>query len=102
MITPYLILPNLIMVFVFILRYRFLPPQIPLFYSHYASEEQLADVYYIFIIPILTNIFFLINNYFGKKFFPENYLIQKIFFYLNIFLMISATVLFLRIILLVT
>ena len=102
MSIKYLILLDLLLIFVFIVRLRSLPPQIPLFYSRFSSEEKLADLYLIFLLPILTNIFFFVNNFFEKKFFPENYLIHKIFFYLNLFLIISAAILFLRIIFLVT
>lgn len=102
MSIKYLILLDLLLIFVFILRFRFLPPQIPLFYSRYLSEDQLADLYFIFLLPILTNIFFFVNNFFEKKFFSENYLIHKIFSYLNLFLIISTAILFLRIIFLVT
>lgn len=102
MTINYLIFSDLIMIFFFILRYQSLPPQIPLFYSHLKGENQLADLWYIFFLPILINIFYFVNDYLKKNFFSDNYLVHKILTYLNLFLITSGLVLFLRIILLIT
>lgn len=98
----WLVLSNVAMILVFILRFNTLPPQIPLFYSRPAGEEQLADLWMIFILPFLLNFFYFFNQYVEQKFFSDNSLIRKIFYYFNIALMIIITFIFIRIIFLVS
>jgi len=97
-----LFLSNLIMTLFFILNFNRLPPQIPLFYSKTWGENQLADLFMIFLLPFFLNLFFFLNNFIYANFFSENILVKKIVDYLNIFLMIIIPIIFLRIIFLVT
>jgi hypothetical protein len=93
---------NILMIIFFLLRFSSLPLQIPLFYSKPWGEDQLADSWLIFILPLMMDIFFYLNLYFYKKFFSENPFVKKIIDYLNLFLIISLTLIFIKIIFLVT
>ena len=93
---------NAIMILSFILRYKTFPPQIPLFYTHSIGEEQLGEWWMIFLLPLLLNVFALMNRFIYKKFFPSNTFIAKTIYYLNLFLMISITLIFIKIVLLVS
>jgi hypothetical protein len=97
-----LVLSNIAMILVFILRFNTLPPQIPLFYSRPTGEEQLADLWMIFILPFLLNFFYFLNQYLENKLFSDNPLIKKIFYYFNIVLMIIISLVFIRIIFLIS
>jgi len=100
--TISLFFANLLMLFIFILKLNRLPPQIPLFYSHLFGEDQLGDLWMIFILPFFLNFFFFLNNLFYKKFFCDNLLVKKIVDYVNLFLIIIIPLIFLRIIFLVS
>jgi hypothetical protein len=93
---------NLLMLATFLIRINTLPPQIPLFYSLPWGENQLADTWWIFILPICLNLLFFLNNYLYKKFFSDNELVKKIFYYLNLFLIVSFTLIFIKIIFLIS
>lgn len=93
---------NVLMVAVFLLKLGSMPPQIPLFYTHSWGETQIADFWMIFLIPALANTLFFVNDYFYKKFFVGNELVKKIFEYINVFLIASFTLIFIKIIFLVS
>ncbi len=97
-----LILSNIVMIFVFLIKLDHLPPQIPLFYSRPWGEEQLADWWMILYLILVLNTLFFLNNYIEKKFFADNQLIAKIFTYLNFFLIITVTFIFIKIIFLIS
>jgi hypothetical protein len=44
-------------------KFSQLPPKIPLFYSRAWGEEQLAEVHYIFGLPIMSLIVLVVNNF---------------------------------------
>ncbi len=90
---------NFLMLLFFFLKIKTLPPQIPLFYSYFPPENQLTDLWLIFIIPIMMNLFFFINIYLTKKLFLDNYLVNKISHYLNYFILSGFTFAFIKIIL---
>ncbi|MCX7955747.1 MAG: hypothetical protein N2593_01390 [Patescibacteria group bacterium] len=98
-----LIIVNLLMFLIFFLRLNLFPPQIPLFYTKPEGELQIAESWMIFLIPFLLNLFFFINNYILNNFFLNEELpIRKIFFYLNLFLIIGFFLIFIKIIFLIT
>ena len=97
-----LILANLAIVLVFFLKFQTLPPQIPLFYSKPPGEDQLTDTWFILILPLLMNVLFFLNNFIYRRFFNKNEFVQKIFYFVNLFLIISFTLIFAKIIFLVT
>lgn len=98
----FLIFGNILMIASFIFKFNFLPPQIPLFYNRPLGESQLADTWMIFLIPFILNILYIVNNYLENKIFLKNYLIKKVFKYLNFFLIITFTLIFIKIIFLIS
>ena len=93
---------DILMVVTFLLKFKTMPPQIPLFYSQLWGENQLADSLIIFILPIFMNFLFFINQYIFNKFYAENVFIKNIFYYLNLFLIVSFTLIFIKIIFIVS
>jgi len=91
-----------LMIITFLLKFSRLPPQVPLFYSQLWGEGQLADTWLIFLLPVFLNLLFFLNNYLFIKFYSDNVLIKKIFYYLNLFLIFSFTLIFIKIIFLVS
>ena len=97
-----LILANLIMLGVLLLRFNLLPPQIPFFYSKPPGEDQLADTWIILLLPALMNFLYILNNFIYRKYFKQNDLLKKIFYYLNLFIIISFTLILIKIIFVIT
>ncbi len=93
---------DVLMIIAFILKLNKLPPQIPLFYSQTWGEDQLTDTWLIFLLPVFLNLLFFLNNYLYKKYFSGNELVKKIFYYLNLFLISGFTLIFIKIIFLVS
>jgi hypothetical protein len=95
---------NILIGLSFFFRLTTLPPQIPLFYSRPWGEFQITDWWFIFLLPILMNVLYFANLYILKKFFrdEEDNFVRSIIGYLNLFLIISFTLIFLKIIFLIT
>jgi hypothetical protein len=91
-----------VMIVVFILFFNKLPPQIPLFYSLSDGEDAVVDTIFIFVLPVLSILLVTANSILKKKYFKENALLDHIFYYCNLLIIVSTTIIFLRIILLVT
>lgn len=101
-INLFLFISIVAMILLFIIKFNNLPPQLPIYYSVGEGEEQIADYYLILIIPILSFLIVMVNNYLKIKKFYDNVLIQKIFYYLNLIIIIFFTLIFFRIIFLVS
>ena len=86
----------------FIFRLSSLPPQIPLFYSKPPGEEQLGDLWMIALLPVLMNILCIVNALLYRRYFRESIFAKHAFFYVNLFLTISLTLIFIKIIFLVS
>lgn len=97
-----LIAGNLIMALTFVLRYSHLPPQIPLFYSYPSGEDQVVDLWMIIILPIVMNVFFFTNQLLLRRFFRGNEVIKKLINVTNIFLVVAITLIFVKIITMVS
>lgn len=97
-----LISSNILMVLVFLLQYGKLPPQLPLFYSRPWGEDQLADIWMIFLLPVIMNMFYALNHFLYEKYFNPNNFIKKIMWYIDIFLIVSLTGVFLKILFLIS
>ena len=95
---PYLIGANIVMIVAFVLKFPTLPPQIPLFYSKPWGEDRVGELWLIVLLPFILNIFFFMNLFFARKFFPENTFIRKIVEYFNLFLIITLTLIFIKIV----
>ncbi len=91
-----------LMIITFLLRFNRLPPQSPLFYSRLWGEDQLADTWLIFLLPAFLNLLFFVNNHIMKRYYSDNELVKKIFYYLNIFLIVSFALIFIKIIFLIS
>lgn len=98
----WLITANIVMVSVLAYKFSTLPPQIPLFYSKPPGEDQLADTWMILLLPLLMNFLFFFNNFFYRRYFNENVLAKKILYYFNLLISISFTIIFVKIIFVVT
>ncbi len=97
-----LIAADILMTGIFAWRFQYMPKQIPLLYSRPWGDPQLVEFWYIALLPILMHIFYLFNAYIIKKFFHSEELFQKLFNIVNIFVIITFTGIFLKIIFLVT
>jgi hypothetical protein len=93
---------DLIMILTFVFKVSTMPPQIPLFYTNLWGEGQLADTWIIFILPLFLNVLYFFNQYILNKFFSNNEFIKKIFYFLNLFLIVSFTLVFIKIVFLVS
>lgn len=98
----WLIAANIVMISILALKFNYLPPQLPLFYSKPAGEEQLADTWSILILPLFMNLLFFLNNFVYRRYFKDNILVQKIFYFLNLFLIAGFTLIFAKIIFVIT
>ncbi len=97
-----LIAGNFIMIVSLVFRYKTLPPQIPLMYSRPLGELQLVDTWMIVLLPFLLSVLYIINNYLYNKFYFGNDLAKKILNYLNIFLIVGFTLIFVKIVFLIS
>lgn len=93
---------NIIMIGVLLLGFNHLPPQIPLFFSKPWGEDQLVDTWMIFLLPILLDVLYFVNLTLYKRYFLGNEFVKKIVDYLNILLMVSVTLIFIKIVTMVT
>jgi hypothetical protein len=93
---------DIVMIAAVLLNFNHLPPQIPLLYSKPWGEDQLADVWMIIVLPFFLNGLYFLNNALYRRFFSGNEFVKKNIDYLNIFLMVSITLIFIKIVTLVT
>lgn len=97
-----LIIADILMIAAFALSFNSLPPQIPLFYSRPWGEDQLVDLWFIALLPLLLNSLFFINRWVADKFFADSPFIVKLLQNFNWFLVVVFTGVFIKIILLTT
>jgi hypothetical protein len=91
-----------IMIAVFVLKFRTLPPQIPLFYSLPDSDNQIVDTWYIFILPILSFVCINVNNYIYRRWFRHDYFIRICVYASNLTIIFFFTYIFVKILILVS
>lgn len=92
----------IIMLMVFLLKLSSLPPQIPLFYSRLEGDDQIADLWLIFLLPFLMIVNVVVNRWLTVRYFHDNQFIQRLTYSVNSALIGIITVIFLRLIFLVT
>lgn len=93
---------DLLLLVAFIWRFPHLPEQIPLFYSLPWGEAQIADVWYILLLPIFMNLMYFGNGQIAKRFFASEEVFQHLFRVVNLVIIVGFTGIFLKILLLVT
>jgi len=92
-----LIAGDILMALTFFFRMNHLPSELPLFYSRSWGEDQLADIWYIFLIRLLMHISIFANNYiYSRIFFPDVF-VKKIINIINWSLIIVYTFIFCRV-----
>jgi hypothetical protein len=82
--------------------YTFLPPQVPLFYSRPWGQDQLADKQFLFIVPAVASVLFLVHTLVNGKYVKVNKLMVHIFLWGQLAVNILATVVVIKTILLVS
>jgi len=92
---------NFLMILAFLFKFRSLPPQIPLFYSKPLGETQLVDWWFIFLLPLLLDCLYLLNFLVYKRFFANNQFVKTFLYYFKLFLIVSFTIIFLKILFLI-
>lgn len=97
-----LIAANIVQAALFIYKWSSLPPQIPLFYSKNQGEEQIVDLWMIAVLPILMNGLTLVNQFIYRRFFPNDVFAKYTVKYANITLIVSLTLIFVKILFLVS
>ncbi len=97
-----LIVTTLIMGGTFVLKYSSVPPQVPLFYSQGDGDQQMADTYLLFLLPLVCYLLVFANMFIRNKFFSDVFLIERIVYYLNIAIILLTTFTFLKILLLIS
>lgn len=98
----FLALANVLQVALLVWKYQILPKQIPLFYSKPWGEGQIADMWYILLLPIFMNLTFFINRHIAIKFFSQNKLFKSILVVANGILIVGYTGIFLKILFLIS
>ncbi|KKR88613.1 MAG: hypothetical protein UU37_C0001G0032 [Candidatus Gottesmanbacteria bacterium GW2011_GWA2_41_12] len=100
------IIGNIILFFLFLAvllaRWRFLPPQLPLFYSLPRGEEQLGSSLQILILPIFSQILFVLNHFFALLIYKREPFLSEILSLVSLFLGILLFITFFKIIFLVS
>lgn len=74
----FLILTNALMIAIFIITYRALPPEVPIFYNYSWGESRLAHPLNLSIIIILMNIFFVLTTMILKRYYLNDAFIKRI------------------------
>lgn len=97
-----LIISNILVVAIFLLNINRLPPELPLYYSRPTGEAQIAPWWMLFILPLIMNGLVILNGYLSNHAFKRNPFIANTLRVFTIGAIISLTLIFLKIILLIT
>jgi hypothetical protein len=84
------------------IKFNNLPPQIPLFYSLPWGESQIASVSSIFILPVLSIVIMLLNNFLAVFFLKSSKLLSRILVVVSLICSVFATIAIFEIISLVS
>jgi len=80
--------------------YHLLPPQIPLWFSRPAGQDQLADKFWLWLVPSLTSILLLINISLAVKFWQKLNLLARIILYSQLITSILALIIVIKLLVL--
>jgi hypothetical protein len=97
-----LIISNILVVAIFLLNINRMPPEIPLYYSRPTGEAQIAPWWMLFALPFIMNGLVVLNGYLARRIFKNNPFIVNSFRVFTIGAIVSLTLVFLKIILLIT
>jgi hypothetical protein len=98
----FLIAGDVVMAAISAWKFKLLPQEVPLFYSKPWGEEQVADIWFILLIPIFMHLLYIANIFLSKRFAKDEPVLQKMFWIGNGIIIFGFTSIFIRIILLVT
>jgi hypothetical protein len=85
----------------FAAAFYWLPEEVPLFYSQALPEDKLASKYFLLLVPGFTLLFWLLIELFLTKLTLRNENMLRLTKWFKIGLMVSAYIIFLKIIILV-
>lgn len=80
--------------------YHLLPPEIPLWFSRPAGQDQLADKVWLWLVPSLVSILLLINIRFAVKFWQKLNLLAQIILYSQLVSSILALIIIVKLLVL--
>ena len=94
-----LAIANALMIGLFFITFSFLPPEVPIYYSHQWGEMQLGSKWELLLIPIIMISFYIFLNFYKKKAHKdENFILADIFSFINISQILFFCLAFVRII----
>jgi hypothetical protein len=93
-----LVVCDILMALAFVFKMSHLPPQIPLYYSRPFGEDQLGEVWQIFLLPVLMHLILFFNLSFYNRFFLPDQFIKRILTFVNWFTILAFTLIFIKII----
>lgn len=100
MLTLYIFFAfDLLLIIFLTIFYPHLPPQIPLFYSKPWGEDQLAEKWMIFLLPVLSHTIFLFNSILYNKLYIPNTISRNILQALNIFVITITSLITIKLLL---
>jgi len=85
-----------------VLLYKYIPPQIPLFFSQPWGDDQLVDKIYICLIPATLLLVFIVNIFLSSLFFQKEKLLSRIIIFTTTLIFVLLTVTFIKILTLTT
>lgn len=91
-----------IMIGLFVLSYQHLPPETPLFYSLPESDNQIAPMWLILLLPVIETFLVMVNSIVKKKWFNEASVFSSMISVATYTIILLSTYIFVTIILHIT
>ncbi|MCA9372007.1 hypothetical protein KC726_03860 [Candidatus Woesebacteria bacterium] len=82
--------------------FRFIPPEVPLYYSQPWGDKQLADNWQLLVLPVLMHIFVGINTLMKKRIFKTEAFASSILYIVNITTIVVFSLVYIKILFLIT
>lgn len=97
-----LAIANALIFGLFFITYSFLPPEVPIYYSHQWGEMQLGNKWELMLIPIIMISFYIFLNFYKRRAInDENSILANIFSFINVSQILFFCIAFVRIIIVV-